>query len=196
MKGAEELTDTGKFLRALFPVIDASSLIEIRVKWPNRCPHCRKRFCSEFFDDRDAAEEAVISVGHLSDCYIGVSTRRSRKNGRKTNLGWAGAYFCELDAGPRKPYKGTDEILATLDAFEPMPSLRVLSGGGVHCYWIVDIPLPLFTPEQIAEFEEVTRGLQQSLLGDPGTWNADRILRPPGSFWHKQQPPRRVELVA
>ena len=183
------MTDTGRFLHALFPIPDPSSLVEVRAIWPDGTI---KR---EFFDDLKLLEWAALKVAEVADVYIGVATRRDPTSGKKDNLAWANAYFAELDVGDGKPYQYVDEIMASLDAFRPAPDTRVLSGSGVHAYWTLDIPLPLFTPEQITEYEQVTRGLQQRLKADPGTWDASRVLRLPGTLWHKEHQPRRVELV-
>lgn len=188
-KGAGEATDTGRFLRALFPIVDTCSLIEVRAYFVNG------KMDREFYDDLDRLEHDAELLCRVADVYFGVASRNDSSSGRKANLAWANAYFAELDGGPGKPYKSAEEILAVLNTFTPAPSMRVLSGSGVHCYWLLDTPIPLKTPLHITEYEQVTRGLQQGLKADKGTWDASRILRLPGTLWHKQQPPRKVELV-
>lgn len=188
-KGAEELTDTSKFLRALYPILDPTSLVEVRAYFANG------KLDREFYDDLDRLEHDAELVRQVADVYVGIATRRDSSSGKKSNLSWANSYFAELDAGAGKPYTDADEILAVLDAFTPAPSVRVLSGAGVHAYWLLDTPMPLQTPLHLTEYEQVTRGLQQRLRADKGTWDASRILRLPGTYWHKKQPPRKVELV-
>ncbi len=189
-RGAEKtMSDSVVFLRTLFPIVDPTSRVEVRAIWPDGY---MKR---EFFDDLNLLNWVALKVAEVADVYVGVATRRDHMSGKKDNLAWAGVYFAEVDAGDGKPYKSVDEIMTSLDSFSPCPSMRVLSGGGVHAYWTLDVPVPLFTPEQIVDYEAVTRGLQQRLKADTGTWDASRILRLPGTLWHKQKPPRRVELV-
>ncbi len=183
-------TATARFLRALFPIVDATSLVEVRAIWPDGTMR------REFFDDLRLLECVAQKVGEVADVYIGVATRRDHTSGKKNNLAWANAYFAELDAGPGKPHDSVHDIVAALDAFTPTPSMHVRSGSGVHAYWTFDTPLPLFTPREVTEYEQVTRGLQQRLKADGGTWDASRVLRLPGTLWHKQQPPRRVELMS
>ena len=187
--GAEELTDTGRFLRALYPIVDPTSLVEVRAYFANG------KMDREFYDDLDRLEHDAAIVAQVADVYVGVATRRDHTSGKKNNLAWANAYFAELDAGKGKPYADADEIMAALDVFTPAPSMRVLSGSGAHGYWLLGIPVPVQTPFHLAEYEQVTRGLQQRLEADKGTWDASRILRLPGTLWHKKQPPRKVELV-
>lgn len=183
------MTEAGTFLRALFPIVDSTSLVEVRAIWPDG------KMKREFFDDLRLLEWAAIKVGEVANVYVGVATRRDHTGGKKDNLAWAGAYFSELDAGEGKPYRDASEIMIALDAFTPAPSMKVLSGSGVHAYWLLDVPVPVQTLYHLAEYEAVTRGLQRRLKADPGTWDASRILRLPGTLWHKEHPPRRVELV-
>lgn len=187
--GAEELTDTGKFLRALYPIVDPGSLVEVRVRFTDGE---RSR---EFYSDLSRLERDAQTIAQVADVYIGIATRRDHTSGKKENLAWINAYFAELDAGPGKPYADAEEIMAALDTFTPAPDKRVLSGAGVHAYWLLETPIPLQTPYHIAEYEQITRGLQQRLQADKGTWDASRILRLPGTLWHKEQPPRKVQLV-
>lgn len=196
--GAQEtLTDTSRFLRAVFPIVDAGSLIELRAKWVNQCPAkgCYRKMCRQFFDNHKECEETALALAPVADIYVGVNTRRSDDNGKKQNLAWSGVYFAEIDAGDGKPYPDTGAIMAALDTFTPKPSLRVLSGSGVHAYWALEWPVPLATPAQVAEYETVTRGLAERLKADKGTWDASRLLRLPGTQWHKESPSREVTLL-
>jgi hypothetical protein len=197
VKRGAQLTETGQFLRALFPLVDNWSLVELRIVWKDRCPKsiCVRKVCSEFFADLDLLEETAMTLAPGGDVYIGVATRRSAKSGKKDNLAWTSAYFAEVDAGPGKPYGSVDDILKTLEGFKPVPTMKIMSGGGLHLYWVVEWPMPLATPAQIKEYESVNKGLGQRLKADPSTWNADRILRLPGTLWHKQEPAREVKLL-
>ncbi len=150
-KGAEKATtDAGRFLRALFPIVDPTSLVEVRAYFING------KMDREFYDDLDRLERDADIVWPVADVYVGVATRRDHTSGKKINLAWANAYFAELDAGPGKPYKNFVKIMAALDAFTPASSIRVLSGAGVHAYWLLDIPVPVQTPFHCAEYEQVT----------------------------------------
>lgn len=196
--GAQETTtQMARFLRAVYPIVDGGSLIELRAKWVSQCPTtgCSKKICREFFDSYDELEVRAHTLAPAADLYVGVATRRTAENGKKDNLAWGGAVFCEIDAGPGKPYPDADAILKMLDAFKPAPDLRVLSGSGVHCYWLLDWPAPLSIPEVLDDYEAVTRGLQERLKADKGTWDASRVLRLPDTYWHKSGLPRRVRLL-
>jgi hypothetical protein len=77
----------------------------------------------------------------------------------------------------------------------PMPTAVVNSGGGLHVYWISNIPL---SPDEWRPYAE---GLKQLLIAedikcDYGLTTDDvRILRVPGTLNHKYNPPRPVQLL-
>ena len=65
-------------------------------------------------------------------------------------------------------------ILASLQAYEPKPTVILFSGGGYQGFW------KLAEPIGIDEAEARNRGLEQALGGDH-CHNADRIMRLPGT---------------
>ena len=64
--------------------------------------------------------------------------------------------------------------LEGLPYYLPKP-IVVASGGGLNVLW------PLDSPVTVEEGEALARALSQELGGDLGTWNADRLLRLPGT---------------
>ena len=79
------------------------------------------------------------------------------------------------------------------DAALPSPTALVDSGGGWHVYWISDKPLTR------DEWRSYANGLweliqKHGLKADNVTTDAARILRVPGTFNHKQLPPKPVAL--
>jgi hypothetical protein len=77
----------------------------------------------------------------------------------------------------------------------PFPSAIVNSGGGLHVYWISDVPL---SPEEWRPYAE---GLKQLLITegvmcDTGvTSDSVRLLRVPGTRNYKYDPPAPVKLL-
>jgi hypothetical protein len=64
----------------------------------------------------------------------------------------------------------------------PPPSCIVLSGNGLHLLWALDAPHWLGGADEIiADFEAYTNGLALAFGAKDGTWNANRVLRLPGS---------------
>ena len=107
---------------------------------------------------------------------------------------------CDVKPSDPKHYGTEEEALKAILLFAasvklPTPSAIVRSGGGLHAYWISKTPL---SP---AEWFPYASGLKQLLLAnavkcDTGlTTDIARILRVPGTFNHKYDPPREVTLA-
>lgn len=106
----------------------------------------------------------------------------------------------DVKANDQKHYATHDEAWQAFVGMRkslglPPPSAVVNTGGGLHIYWISDKPL---LPHEWAPY---ANGLKALLLAndfkfDP-TCTADsaRILRVPGTFNYKYDPPRPVELL-
>jgi hypothetical protein len=139
-------------------------------------------------------------------CLSLQSQTRRNKRGRivaarsKQNAIAMKAVWLDIDVkeGP-KGYATLAEALAAVSAFcksieLPPPSAVVLSGGGLHVYWISDRPL---TPE---EWRLYAGGLKAAaekfgLKCDAGcTTDAARVLRVPGTFNYKKKPRRPVSV--
>lgn len=129
------------------------------------------------------------------------------------NATWLKALWFDIDikaedpqwmaANPGKPWNHYTTVAAALDALSafrakvglPGPSALVDSGGGLHCYWISDVPLD---PAGWLPYADGLKALAltEGLLCDTGlTTDSARILRVPGTLNHKYDPPRRVTLL-
>jgi replicative DNA helicase len=102
--------------------------------------------------------------------------------------------FAEYDA---KDFSGDkDQAQALVTTLDPPPSVVVDSGGGYHCYWLLDQPYLLDTPER----RERARVLQAAwvVLMDADQQSKDlaRVLRVPGTRNLKYDPPRPVVFVS
>ena len=76
-------------------------------------------------------------------------------------------------------------------SFTPAPAVVIGSGSGSNChaYW------PLREPLAPAQAEAFNLRLAHALGADRACFDASRILRPPGSWNHKHQPPRPVTVI-
>ena len=101
---------------------------------------------------------------------------------------------------PPKGYASITEVIVALHNFcqdtkIPKPTALVMSGGGVHAHWISDRAL---TPD---EWQPYADGLKSAAISaglrcDYGvTGDSARVLRVPGTFNYKQDPPRPVKLL-
>jgi hypothetical protein len=68
------------------------------------------------------------------------------------------------------------DLLDEFNASERPPTFVTDSGGGLQPLWALDAPV------SVADAEAMNRALLEKYGGDPGTWNADRLLRLPGTI--------------
>jgi hypothetical protein len=90
----------------------------------------------------------------------------------------------------RALFADDDDPDSTIPAFGGAPpSMAVLSGRGIHYYWLLDgcDPLSWFKPAQ--------KGVAAKLKTDPAVSDLARVLRLPGSYHMKSGRPRLVEMV-
>ncbi len=108
-----------------------------------------------------------------------------------------------IDVDVKEPPKGYRTLGEALDAIGkfvhdanlPMPTALVGSGGGVHVYWISNRPLTVDEWRPYAEGLK-TAALNAGLRCDAGcTIDSARVLRVPGTFNRKIDPPRPVRLL-
>ena len=79
------------------------------------------------------------------------------------------------------------EAMYKAKTFSPSPSVVIDSGGGAHCYWLLDHPLMLVDDET----RQYARNLQARWVGlvngDNGSKDLSRVLRVPGSRNYKDK---------
>jgi len=128
--------------------------------------------------------------------YVGMADLRDEpkpgKRGRKTDLALASALWAEVDV------KGDDEVksetLRAINAFVPPPTFVVDSGGGFHCYWLLQTPYYFHTAGHIEEFEARLRWIKMQLGADHCT-DVTRMMRVPGTWNWKYNPPRPCRFL-
>ena len=117
---------------------------------------------------------------------IGVATRQHGK-GVKADLVEIPAVWIDID------FKDTDRegVDRRIAEFSLQPSIIVNSGKGYHGYWILNTPAKI---GDIPQIEDINKRLVNHFGGDNGSADAARVLRVPGTFNIKYNPPRLVTL--
>jgi replicative DNA helicase len=158
-----------------------------------------------------AGKRTPLPEGRLN-VYFGVhpadsipTERKSKKTGkpyrpdpRQTRplideIAVTNCVFAEYDAkdfGDDK-HKAYDKI-QTLDI---KPSVLVDSGGGYHLYWLFAQPWLLGTSEERTKAGKLQAAWVRYVESDPQSKDLARVLRVPGTYNHKYNPPRKVEIV-
>jgi CHC2 zinc finger len=174
MRRADEIR---RYLGVLFNDAPTDALVEVRY----RVSHGMRQVF-QTTADLDAAARTILAKGCTTDVFVGV-VPRSRRGGSRADL-MPSTQLVWVDCD--------DELSAVaLDRIQPPPSLVVASGTGRnrHGYW------PLSEPINLDIAESINRGLALALGADQGSTDAPRILRPAGSFNHKDHSPSPVRII-
>lgn len=180
-----------RFLEILFAGVPG--FVEVRTLLEESA---EQTFAASIAEALDACTDAARRGRNV---YIGVATRRDRSSGKKHNLCASRVVWTDRDYHAESDREAYERAL---QAFPFQPSLRVASGGGEHTYWRLAEPFALDTPECIARFEHVLKGLADALQADPLATDASRILRVPATMnlpdarkRARGRTPARVELL-
>lgn len=108
------------------------------------------------------------------------------------NLAAINCLFAEFDA---KDYGDKDKILRHLDNLSIHPNVIVDSGGGYHCYWILFSPMKIIDHATLEYFQSIQARWVLHVGGDKGAKDLCRVLRVPGTYNYKYDPPEEVIII-
>jgi CHC2 zinc finger len=169
--------DLDAYLMALAGASPASAFIEIRHRVGEQS------MVGEFHPahDRAALTSAICRRARHTDVYVGCAPR-TRRSGTKNDIAELWVVWAECDGV---------EAARAARAYEPAPAIVVASGSGsnVHAYW------PLKQPLSPLDAEVVNPRLAYAIAADRVCFDAARILRPPGTWNHKHDPPSPVRAL-
>ncbi len=184
------LSKMGEFLRAILPVEGIKVAAVIR--------HDRKEPHHFFVTSYDALETRLSTEDALGETvYHACAVFKTSDSRKASNALGAQAFWMEVDVG-EKGYPDAVTAWQAVTAFcvatrLPQP-IFVASGRGLHVYW------PLTAMLEAKDWLRYAGGLkalcrQHNLKVDPvRTADLASILRPPGTHWRKENPPRLVQL--
>jgi hypothetical protein len=122
-------------------------------------------------------------------CYFAVATR-VEDDGSRAGILQIPTLWIDIDT-----HKMSDEefekIQKCYDDFPLRGSAIVSSGGGSHIYWKLKQPT---SKEEVPKVEDYLKRLASYFHADMASTDASRILRAPGSFNFKYDPPREVAI--
>ena len=186
--------DAGGFLQALYGNKIGTEIgeINIRIFPPGGA---RNYFCGT---TSEAVNQAYDLCQAGIDTYMGVNPRVG-KGGKKENIQFLTAFHAEVDYGTtghkKTPLHETyDDALLAITNFERKPSIVNPSGGGFHCYWVLNTPIKV--ENNLATLEAINKNISLQIGGDTGTQDISRVLRIPGTFNLKDLTnPRKVTCL-
>lgn len=159
-------------------------------------------------EEVDTYAEKYVAEGR--NVFFGVAKYETGQNRQKENVKALRSFWVDIDCGPTKAavsektgrpdgYIDQDAGVAALRQFckkvgLPRP-LIVNSGRGIHAYW------PLTQDITRQEWEPVANRLSElcvthNFYVDPSVFEVARILRIPGTFNFKDNPPKEVTVLS
>lgn len=143
------------------------------------------------------------------DLYFGVHPskqipkRISKKTNRpisphlvRTNLEDIAAVNCLFAEFDAKHFPGKkDEALDHIKSILQPPSVLIDSGGGYHAYWLLIEPLAINDQFTLKRLRSYQARWVEYVGGDPDSKDLCRVLRVPGSYNYKYDPPREVSIL-
>jgi hypothetical protein len=167
-----------RFLAALAGPCDGGELLELRYRLDDG------QRMGQLFDHPtrlSGLATRAVALGRRTDVYVGCAPRTRRRGGRNA-VERAFVLWVDCDG---------EAAVEALSHFDPQPSIVIASGSGSNChaYW------PLTEPLAADEVERANRRLAHALGADGASADAARILRVPGTYSHKHQPPIPVHAL-
>lgn len=184
------------FFTNLFEEVLKKSGCEISIETPNAWGAMGQSYHDSVSSATDAAYQLCQNG---KDVYVGVNSRVGRAS-TKENVHWLSTFHADIDYGStghkkESKHSSYEEALEAIANFGLPPTMVIHSGGGFHCYWVLNRPAQV---EEIGKerIEAANKALTIQLRGDVGTQNINRILRVPGTFNFKNAGnPREVTIV-
>jgi len=140
-----------------------------------------------FFGLSEAEDfRTALTRSERANHFFGIATRDG-KGGKKENIVNIPCAWADVD------FKDTPktEYAQRIARFAFRPTLGVITGGGVHLYWLFKEPLQ---QADSGVLEDVNRRIAYFLGGDFNSCDTARILRVPETTNWKYDPPRPVVL--
>lgn len=130
------------------------------------------------------------------DLYFGVNPSNDKRGEHQRatadTVAAINTLWADYDA---KDFNGDlDLIMSAIESLPIQPSVIVSSGGGYHCYWLLEEPV-IITDANRDAVTQTLRDWAAYCRSDAAASDLPRVLRVPGSLNHKYQPPRDVTFV-
>ncbi|MDQ6438172.1 hypothetical protein RB623_29310 [Mesorhizobium sp. LHD-90] len=164
----------------------------------------------------DRAERYLHEQALIEDVYFGVGLLAQppqRGRGSANDVSHLPGFFMDWDvkqpgneAHAKTELPGSvEDVYTFMDEIGlARPSVVINSGNGIHTYYVMENALDLRDPDTRAKTATGLRQFQRAII-DQGKalrgWKLDntadlaRVLRWPGTFNHKTNPPKRVEMI-
>lgn len=151
-------------------------------------PVAHSRDLKAILDMNDPGHEphmgAYFTVNGFANFAEGGSRGRTKDNVTSFNCS-----FLDIDLTPETRRTEAEAILAELKARNFAPTAVVLTGKGLHVYWLYPEPVAP-SPKVLSEYEALQTAIVKHYEGrgaDRQARDAARVLRLPGTFYYDKQ---------
>lgn len=208
-----DASDTFRFLSILLGPhcnSDESLRCELRCLCPRTAQVARRRWYPLTPEALNAAANDAHEWARCFHVYAGVLPRATHGGGKAEHVQTAAWLWADVEGArrmgdPEACLDGAVQVVrvACRQGGLPLPHLCVVSGRGLHLYWRLAEIVPLPTPADKDRFKTTLRRLAHLLKGsgeeraagaDSGATDVARVLRVPGTWNHKAEPPLPVYL--
>jgi len=140
------------------------------------------------------APAKLLSIGEWpqdQDIYFGPALRDTSERGTKEAVSATRTLWVDVDLDDKARVPDyNDRRISVLTPLALLPpSIVVWSGWGYHLYWVLDGWLA-----DVARLEEANKVLRDDIKADH-TWNANRLLRVPGTTNHRHGQPLVCRII-
>ena len=141
-------------------------------------------------------KNGIIPKG--SNVYFGVHpTGTSKHINQRSKIDDVQAVNCLFAEFDTKDFGGNKAACKKhIDALPLTPSVIIDSGGGFHCYWLLDVTLMILGDAERTRINHVQKTWVSFVGSDDGAKDLARVLRVPGTKNAKYKPARPVTFVS
>lgn len=147
----------------------------------------------------ERAARWCIEISHEYDVYVGVLPRMGR-GGFARDVQYARMLWADVDAG--NDPGAVFDLLKASEMLPHMGAMVVTASGGAHVYWPLSATHSLADAEARQRYRTLLKRVVTAIGGQKPGPHADgnsaeeaRVLRVPGTLYHKRQPPTPVRAA-
>lgn len=180
-------TDMAVFFGVVFRYTPQSARIGITTIKPQSTPINRTYPAIRFDRIIEDTQKLTTTNVYTRITPLAIEPQPGKRGLEKDSAG-SSVLWCDLDC-----YNDKDHGIEALKAFQLPPTLIVDSGGGLHAYWLLNE----FATDLIA-IKARNKALYKALATIEGDacFDLARVLRVPGTFNVKYDPPVAAKIVA
>ncbi len=151
-----------------------------------------------FYGDIVSLAQCALACDRAGGAVYHGCAQYAQRGRTKADVERVKAFWLDIDVAPKSAYGDAQSAAEAVCAFCVRLNIRlplfVGSGNGLHCYWPLREAIDRTTWERYAAALKAACAELGLDAGRERTADCASILRPPGTYWRKEDPPRLVEM--